>query len=185
MAIQTINIGNLVNDGLGDDLRTAFQKVNANFSELGAASTITASNLGITGVGLFKSKEGADLQFKRLISGTNISLVDGAETVTVNSTVSPAFTQITTDAGTVGATTFPALTLKGGSNGDIDVSVVGSEISINTPLPFKDILTSFDFGPAIPGTYDTAIQFLFSITPLDFGSINTPSGLKLDFGGII
>ena len=29
MAIQTINIGNVVNDGLGDDLRTAFQKVNA------------------------------------------------------------------------------------------------------------------------------------------------------------
>ena len=34
MAIQTINIGNIVNDKLGDDLRTAFQKVNANFSAL-------------------------------------------------------------------------------------------------------------------------------------------------------
>ncbi len=34
MAIQTINLGNVVNDGLGDDLRTAFQKVNANFTEL-------------------------------------------------------------------------------------------------------------------------------------------------------
>ena len=29
MAIQTINIGNQVNDGLGDDLRSAFQEVNA------------------------------------------------------------------------------------------------------------------------------------------------------------
>ena len=27
MTIQTINIGNVVNDGLGDDLRTAFEKV--------------------------------------------------------------------------------------------------------------------------------------------------------------
>jgi hypothetical protein len=34
MTIQTINIGNVVNDGLGDDLRTAFEKVNANFADL-------------------------------------------------------------------------------------------------------------------------------------------------------
>ena len=34
--IQTINIGNLVNDGTGDDLRTAFEKVNSNFTNLDA-----------------------------------------------------------------------------------------------------------------------------------------------------
>ena len=31
MAIQTINVGNLANDGTGDDLREAFIKVNQNF----------------------------------------------------------------------------------------------------------------------------------------------------------
>jgi hypothetical protein len=185
MAIQTINIGNLVNDGLGDDLRTAFQKVNANFAELGTVSTTTASNLGTTGAGIFKSKVGADLQFKRLISGNNISLVEGSETITVANTATPAFTQITTDAGTVGATTFPALTVKGGSNGDIDVTVIGSEISINTAMPFGNMLTSFDFGPAEPGRYTNAIQLLFSLTPIDFGTITSPTNLQLDCGGII
>ena len=34
MAIQTVNIGTIANDGTGDDLREAFVKVNANFSEL-------------------------------------------------------------------------------------------------------------------------------------------------------
>ena len=34
MAIQTINIGNIANDGTGDDLREAFIKVNNNFTEL-------------------------------------------------------------------------------------------------------------------------------------------------------
>ena len=34
MAIQTINIGQNVNDGTGDDLRTAFDKVNDNFTYL-------------------------------------------------------------------------------------------------------------------------------------------------------
>ena len=31
MALQTINVGNFANDGTGDDLRTAFIKVNQNF----------------------------------------------------------------------------------------------------------------------------------------------------------
>ena len=34
MAIQTINLGTYSNDGTGDDLRTAFEKVKANFIEL-------------------------------------------------------------------------------------------------------------------------------------------------------
>ena len=34
MAIQTINIGTIANDGTGDDLREAFVKVNNNFTEL-------------------------------------------------------------------------------------------------------------------------------------------------------
>ena len=34
MAIQTINIGTIANDGTGDDLREAFVKVNNNFAEL-------------------------------------------------------------------------------------------------------------------------------------------------------
>ena len=34
MAIQTINIGNIANDGTGDDIRVAFGKVSDNFEEL-------------------------------------------------------------------------------------------------------------------------------------------------------
>ena len=37
MAIQTINLGTYANDGTGDDLRSAFQKVNANILELYSA----------------------------------------------------------------------------------------------------------------------------------------------------
>ena len=47
MAIQNINLGTYANDGTGDDLRTAFQKVNNNFAELVSTSGIaTGSNLG-------------------------------------------------------------------------------------------------------------------------------------------
>ena len=34
MAIQTVNIGTIANDGTGDDSREAFVKVNNNFTEL-------------------------------------------------------------------------------------------------------------------------------------------------------
>ena len=34
MAQQTINVGNVANDGQGDPIRTAFEKTNSNFTEL-------------------------------------------------------------------------------------------------------------------------------------------------------
>lgn len=47
MAIQTINIGQYANDGSGDDLRSAFTKVNANFALLGTDIPVAeAINLG-------------------------------------------------------------------------------------------------------------------------------------------
>ena len=36
MAIQTIKVGQAVNDGTGDDARTAFTKINQNFTEFTA-----------------------------------------------------------------------------------------------------------------------------------------------------
>ena len=61
MAIQTINIGTNPNDGTGDDLRTAFDKVNDNFAELLAVGgeTNTASSLGI-GEAIFAQKTNQD-----------------------------------------------------------------------------------------------------------------------------
>ena len=48
MAKQTINIGTTANDGTGDQLRSAFDKVNDNFTELysddaGDVGSITAT----------------------------------------------------------------------------------------------------------------------------------------------
>jgi hypothetical protein len=83
--LQTINVGNLVNDGLGDDLRTAFLKVNANFSELNTGLTITASNSGL-GAGVFKQKTNNDLEFKSLVSGTKILIEESADVLTINTT---------------------------------------------------------------------------------------------------
>jgi len=48
MSIQTINIGSYANDGSGDDLRTAFNKVNANFALLGTEIPVAEATNNIT-----------------------------------------------------------------------------------------------------------------------------------------
>ena len=189
--IQTINIGNVVNDGLGDDLRTAFQKVNANFSDLSAQLTITAVNINDTGVGVFKEKVGAELRFKKLVSGTKMLLTDTDTSIVVNSTAPDAFTRIDTDAGVMLASTHQQITMAGvaapgstTSRKDIEVTAFGSTVSFKTIVPVTDILTSYDFG-AITGTLNNSMQALFAASNMDFGTITLPGRFDLDCGSIV
>lgn len=46
MAKQTINIGSAANDGTGDPLRTAFDKINDNFDELYASTSLDLDAIG-------------------------------------------------------------------------------------------------------------------------------------------
>lgn len=179
--IQTINIGNVVNDGLGDDLRTAFQKVNANFSELSQQLTITASNIGSTGTGIFQGKVGTNLQFKKLVSGTKIFIDDYSTGIIINSTQPEAFTSITTNNGVVEATTTTDFTIQG--VGNIAVSGSGSVVTIDTVLDLNQILLSFDFGPIKQG-YQHPIQLALASANIDFGTILAPGSLSFDLGEI-
>lgn len=131
MAIQTINIGNLVNDGLGDDLRTAFQKVNANFSDLYTRVAITsAENVGLAGVGIFKTLDVDTLQFKKLVAGTGVTVTDNTDTVTIASPAQNAFTTVITDAGNLDANTAAdSFGIKAGDN--VTVVIDGRYVKIN------------------------------------------------------
>ncbi len=191
MAIQTINIGNVVNDGLGDDLRTAFQKVNANFTDLSAQLTITASNVGTTGAGVFKQKTGTNLEFKKLLAGTKMLLNETDTSIVINNTSPDAFTRFDTDSGSMQASTHQQITLAGTSapgsttgRKDIEVTSFGSTISFKTIIPVTDILTSYDFG-SITGQYDNAMQLAFQASNLDFGTITLPGRIDLDCGTIL
>ena len=48
MAKQIVNLGSSANDGTGDPLRTAFDKINDNFNELYSAGA-AGTNLDLTG----------------------------------------------------------------------------------------------------------------------------------------
>jgi hypothetical protein len=172
----------VVNDGLGDDLRTAFQKVNANFTDLGTQLTITGANTGSVGTGIFKQKTGATLEFKSLVSGSKIVIDEFTDTIRIRSIAPDAFTQIGTDSGLVLASTFPALTLQGGD--DIDVTAFGSSITVSNVIPVTKILTTFDFG-YISGALDYTTQLSLSAANIDFGTITLEGELNLDCGSIV
>jgi len=82
--IQQINLGNYANDGTGDDLRTAFQKVNNNFSILfSEGAVVNGTNLG-TGTAIFadKNSDTLNLEFKTLTStDSSVTLTHDDHTV--------------------------------------------------------------------------------------------------------
>jgi hypothetical protein len=191
MTVQTINIGNQVNDGLGDDLRTAFQKVNANFSELSAQLTITVGTSGTTGINIFKEKVGAELVFKGLVAGTKMVLDDTGNNIIFNNTAPDAFVRFDTDSGSVLASSFQQITLQGTaapgsttSRKDIEVTASGSGIRFKTIIPVTDILTSYDFG-GIEGQFNNSMQVIYAASNIDFGTISLPGRMDLDCGTIL
>lgn len=149
MALQTINIGNFVNDGTGDDLRTAFSKINANFDEIdlqgGQANTI--HNVG-TGIGLYKEKIGVDLKLKSLLAGQGISITQSANEVTITNTANK-FVIFNANTGTLTASSTTQAVNIVGVNG-IATSISGNTLTITgTTTNLVD-----DISPQLGGILD-------------------------------
>ena len=85
MAKQTINVGSSPNDGTGDPVRTSFQKVNANFTELYSQGQGQA----VPGV-YYVSTDGSD-------SNTGTTLSDSFLTIKAATNASLAY--VTLNAG--------------------------------------------------------------------------------------
>ena len=189
MAIQTINIGNVVNDGLGDDLRTAFQKVNANFAELQQSLTVTASNITGNGIGIFKEKIGLDLKFKKLRGENPINITEPIDqnSVIVQYSWNRGVETITTDTGSINAENNNGnIRLIGSDN--ISVTASGDTVTVDTQIDLDTVLRTVDFGP-LGGNFDSnlltnPIQFALQASNIDFGLFDNPGTMSLDLGSI-
>ena len=129
MALQTINIGNFTNDGTGDDLRTAFSKINANFDEIdlqgGQANTI--HNVG-TGIGIYKEKIGVDLKLKSLLAGPGITITQSTNELTISNTANK-FVTFNANTGVLTASSTTQAVNIVGTNGVI-TSISGNTLTI-------------------------------------------------------
>ena len=84
MAQQIIDVGAAPNDGLGDPLRTSFQKANANFTEL-YNSSIGQSSPGV----YFVSPSGNDTNNGKTLSSAFATIAKAVETATLYTTDNP------------------------------------------------------------------------------------------------
>lgn len=103
VSLETINIGTIANDGTGDDLRQAMVKINNNFTALndGIETSLSATNIGTAGQGVFAQRSDNELQFKKLVAGSRITLSSDNESITI--TADNAISQLisTTDSGSL------------------------------------------------------------------------------------
>jgi hypothetical protein len=125
MTKQTINLGNYANDGTGDDLRTAFTKVNNNFSDLYTTlASMNGQNLG-SGQGIFSSEVNGIMSFKSLTGSGGITLSSTATSINI---ASNALLQIVQD---ISPSLGGDLTLNGHNvigTGDVRTTVYGIDI---------------------------------------------------------
>jgi hypothetical protein len=175
MAVQLINIGNVANDGTGDDLREAFIKVNQNFEELDLRDDeqTTASNLGATGEGIFANRVNYDLQFKKISAGNNITLTADTQKIVIASTALSNIT-LTADTGSSILENSATLALNGGAG--ISTQIVDGILTINN-TGLSEL--SADTSPQLGGNLDAQAFNLLNV-----GSISA-SSVTSSFTGLI
>lgn len=169
MAVELINVGQVANDGTGDDLREAFVKINQNFEELDLRDDeqTTASNLGETGEGIFAQRINYDLQFKRLVAGDNVSLSSTDKTIEIGADVGIKSLTIDADSGSVVQNNnASSIQIKGGVG--IETSVDGDSIVIDN-ISVTDLLS--DPNPRLGATLDAQDN--------DIINVNTVSGVNV------
>ena len=167
MALQTINIGTLANDGTGDDLREACIKVNQNFDDLDLRSpeSTTVTNLGNAGEGVFAQKVGSQLQLKKLVQGSNVTLTSSTTGITINATGGLQQLNVVSDVGSMQLADGQTLNIQGGAGANTTIS--GNILTINSTA---DVVS--DTTPQLGGNLDAQGNDISNVNTLTASNFN-------------
>lgn len=163
MAVELINVGAVANDGTGDDLREAFVKINQNFEELDLRDDeqTTASNIGAVGEGIFAQKLNYDLQFKNIVSGSDITLTATDNQIVIDANGGLKSVLVTTDSGSKILQNTSNINIFGGDG--IETKLVGDTLTIdNTAI--SDLST--DPNPKLNATLDAQDNNIINVNTL-------------------
>ena len=212
MTLQVINLGNIANDGAGDDLRTAFVKVNANFSALEiAAADTTGTNLGSIGANVFKEVVDNNMRFRKLVSGYNINIIETANTIEFSMSDANNII-VVSDTGSLVAVPGGSINIVGGAGITVaanentkTLTIIGGLVNETAPTLDADLDadgnnitninningTNWDdmIGKLfnmdfgqIPNSINNMLDFIVRFVDVDLGSITAPAAYIIDMG---
>jgi len=195
MAVELINIGRIANDGTGDDLREAFDKINRNFEDLDLRidDKTEGENVG-TGTGVFKQRLGYNLQFKTLVEGDNVLIDDLTDTVRITAAIPTAFENlvVVTDQGSLSIAPGQNFRINGGDNINTTVDTNSNSIVINAefdgtlaqdPSPTLNATLNANSQNIINGGVFAAQNFVGDLNSVDSDTFQSFYN-DLDFGDI-
>ena len=178
MAKQTVNLGSSANDGTGDPLRTAFDKINDNFDELYLYSTASSgNNITITGNTIASDNTNGNITLDPngtgdivIATGAELQLTDHTDNAVVysdasgNLTMSAGFTFDGTNVATTGSISVNSrLKLEDNrittqtTNDDIDLDPSGAG-KVNFITTAQSTVGSAGAAAAVPATPTTYFQ---------------------------
>lgn len=142
MSIQYVNIGTNPNDGTGDDLRSAFLKVNDNFQLLATigGETNIGANVGGGSGQVYSGKTNETLNFRTLAAGAGIALDQANNVITIRNTYSsPAsFTKIYDSSSNYYEATGSGASIRILGSGTVSTQIVGNELTISSSFTIFD-----------------------------------------------
>ena len=178
MAKQTVNLGSSANDGTGDPLRTAFDKINDNFDELYLYSTASGgNNITITGNTIASDNTNGNITLDPngtgdivIATGAELQLTDHTDNAVVysdasgNLTMSAGFTFDGTNVATTGSISVNSrLKLEDNrittqtTNDDIDLDPSGTGL-VNLITTAQGTVGAAGAASAVPATPTTYFQ---------------------------
>jgi len=178
MAKQTVNLGSSANDGTGDPLRTAFDKINDNFDELYLYSTASGgNNITITGNTIASDNTNGNITLDPngtgdivIATGAELQLTDHTDNAVVysdasgNLTMSAGFTFDGTNVATTGSISVNSrLKLEDNrittqtTNDDIDLDPAGTGL-VNLITTAQGTVGAAGAASAVPATPTTYFQ---------------------------
>jgi hypothetical protein len=182
MAIELIRIGNIANDGTGDELRVAFRKINQNFEDVDIrlGDAVEGINTGI-GSEIFRQRTGNDLEFRSLTAGPNISIIENAASIEISAPGALADLPVITDSGSYILTSGGNLKIYGGEGIDTSLNVTDNSIVITNNKPSSLIE---DTSPALSATLDAQLNNIVNVNRIEANEFVGGSFTGTLFGAI-